>query len=128
MTEQRRRKVIVPQRELLLVEIERRCAAPDCHAKSRLGLTKAEALAYTGFECERCGRQQADALAERDIPEWWEELFVTNLDAVRGRTFDETAAAQPEPDEFVLRLSEEWRRARREAAMAGEGPDGGDAA
>ena len=127
MTEQRRRKVIAPRRELLLVEIERRCAAPLCGAKARIGLTKAEAHAYTGFECERCGRRQADALTERDIPEWWEELFVTNLDAVRGKRFDEAAVAQSEPDEFILRLSEEWRRARREATTAGEESDGGNA-
>lgn len=107
---------IVTRRGLLLVEIERRCRDPHCGAQHRIGLTKCEARNYTGFECERCGHRYADALSERDIPEWWEELFVLNLDAVRGRQpadADEPAAfAVAEPEEFVRRLSEEWRRAR----------------
>ena len=72
-------KRFVFPREVLLVEVERRCGEPVCGARARLSLTKAQARAYTGFECERCGRWYADALYERDIPEWWEELNVASL-------------------------------------------------
>ena len=61
-------------RELLLVEVERWCGDHTCNARTRLSLTKAEARAYTGFECSRCERRNEDALSERDIPEWWAEL------------------------------------------------------
>ena len=66
-------RVIFP-REVLLVEVERWCGDHACNARTRLSLTKAEARAYTGFECSRCERQNDDALTERDIPEWWAEL------------------------------------------------------
>ena len=72
------RRFVFP-REVLLVEVERRCGEPVCGARVKLSLTKAQARAYTGFECERCGRWYADALSERDIPEWWEELNVASL-------------------------------------------------
>ena len=62
------------RREVLLVEIERRCLDPQCGEKARLGLTKAEARAYRGFSCERCKRWHDDQLTRNDIPEWWEEL------------------------------------------------------
>lgn len=61
-----------PRRELLLAEIVRRCR--ECDAQARVGLTKEEARVYHGFECARCGAQNEDALAARDIPEWWQEL------------------------------------------------------
>jgi hypothetical protein len=70
-------KVIFP-RELLLVEVERWCGDHVCNARTRLSLTKAEARAYKGFECARCERWNEDALTERDIPEWWEELQVVS--------------------------------------------------
>jgi hypothetical protein len=76
-------KRLVFPREVLLVEVERRCGEPVCGARVRLSLTKAQARAYTGFECERCGRWYADALAERDIPEWWEELNVASLGGLK---------------------------------------------
>jgi hypothetical protein len=72
-------KRIVFPREVLLIEVERRCGEPLCGARVKLSLTKADARAFTGFECERCGRWFADALTERDIPEWWEELNVASL-------------------------------------------------
>lgn len=59
-------------RELLLVEVWRRCRG--CDGPARLGLTKAEARAYQGFECEHCESWNDDGLTEQDIPEWWEEL------------------------------------------------------
>jgi hypothetical protein len=67
-------KQIVFPREVLLVEVERWCADHACNALTRMALTKREARAYKGFECSRCERWNADALVERDIPEWWEEL------------------------------------------------------
>src|SRR5215210_7700059 len=75
-------QIVVP-RELLLVEIERRCPDAQCKARTRVGLTKEEARAYCGFECERCGRRFEDELVERDVPEWWEELTITGLHALR---------------------------------------------
>ena len=59
-----------PRRELLLAEIARRCRA--CDAAARVGLTKAEARTYHGFECARCEAWNEDALTEGDIPEWWQ--------------------------------------------------------
>ena len=72
-------KRFVFPREVLLVEVERRCGELLCGARMKLSLTKEDARAYTGFECERCGRWYADALSEREIPEWWEELNVASL-------------------------------------------------
>src|ERR1044071_1240774 len=72
-------KRFVFPREVLLVEVERRCGELLCGGRVKLSLTKEDARAYTGFECERCGRWYADALTERDIPEWWEELNVASL-------------------------------------------------
>jgi hypothetical protein len=108
-------KRLVFPREVLLVEIERRCSEPSCNARARFGLTKAEARAYTGFECERCGLWCEDALAERDVPDWWEELKITSLEGVRPRAGAEESRG--EPGEVVARLSDEWRRlgVRREA-------------
>lgn len=111
-------KRIMFPREVLLVEVERRCAGVACGARARLALTKEEARSYTGFECERCGRWNEDALGERDIPEWWEELKITALDGLRpvgppgGGWEDETPDA-------VGRLSEAWGR-------LGRGGEGGE--
>jgi hypothetical protein len=100
-------RIVIP-REVLLVEIERRCRDKECNARTRIGLTKEEARAYCGFECERCGRSWDDVLAERDVPEWWEELTITGLYSVR-----ENQRAEPdEPSEVVTRMSEGYRRAQ----------------
>jgi hypothetical protein len=98
-------KRFVFPRELLLVEVERRCADPACGARSRVGLTKAEARAYTGFECETCGLWCEDVLAERDVPEWWEELKITGLEGVRP-----LEGMDAEPGEVVSRMSDAWQR------------------
>ena len=109
-------KRFVFPREVLLVEIERRCVDAACGARSRLGLTKAEARAYTGFECEGCGLWNDDALSERDVPdEWWEELKVTGLEGVRM-----LEGAPPEPGEVVERMSDAWRTLGEEADEEGE--------
>jgi hypothetical protein len=108
------------KRELLLVEIERRCADPACDAAARVGLTKAEARAYSGFECERCARWNEDALSERDVPEWWEELRVTGLEGVRALESARPGDAADSSAASVRRLSDEWRSVRE------SGGDGGD--
>lgn len=117
-------KRLVFPREVLLVEVERRCGEPVCGARVKLSLTKSQARAYTGFECERCGRWYADALTERDIPEWWEEINVASLRGLnpsRESLKPKSESLKPAPrvsravededdePEAVLRLSEEWR-------------------
>ena len=93
-------------RELLLVEVERYCRNPLCGARNGVGLTKEEARVYTEFKCERCERRWDDALTERDIPEWWEELKVTSFEGLRAAT---PAAAVEETEGPVARMSEAWR-------------------
>ena len=111
----RRANIVIP-RQVLLLEIERRCQDATCNARTRVGLTKDEARAYCGFECERCGQFWDDLLTERDVPEWWEELTITDLYTVR-----ENKPAEPEDaSEVVKRMSEDFRRAR---ARKGEGEE-----
>ena len=112
-------KRIVFPREVLLVEVERWCGDPLCNARTRLSLTKEEARAYTGFECASCERWNEDALAERDIPEWWEELKVTSLDGVREA--DAGVGGAEGEGGPVARLSEAWK-----GLMARRAPDGED--
>ena len=100
-----RRQILIP-RGVLLVEIERRCQAAECQARTRIGLTKEEARVYCGFECERCGRSWDDLLSERDVPEWWEELKITDLYTLRERALE----GGEEPSEAVKRMSESYRR------------------
>lgn len=101
-----KRSIVIP-RELLLVEIERRCGVDgDCNARTRVVLTKDDARAYCGFTCERCERWNEDVLSERDVPEWWEELAVTGLAALRE---PRTPPAPEEPDEFITRLSDHYQ-------------------
>ncbi|MFL6286142.1 MAG: hypothetical protein ACJ74Q_23625 [Pyrinomonadaceae bacterium] len=107
-------KRIVFPREVLLVEVERRCGEPLCGARARVSLTKAQARAYTGFECVRCGRWYADALSERDIPEWWEEL---NAASPRG--------LKPAPEGLKPRresAGERTNAARNSSPVLKEGP------
>ncbi|MDT4953453.1 MAG: hypothetical protein QOJ02_1591 [Acidobacteriota bacterium] len=105
-----RSRIIIP-REVLLVEIERRCPDAECNARTRTGLTKEEARTYCGFKCERCGRSWDDVLTERDVPEWWEELTITGLYTVR-----ENKSAEPDDQsEVVTRMSESFRRAPESA-------------
>jgi hypothetical protein len=74
-------KGIIIRREVLLIEIERRCRAPECNARVRVGLTKALARLYCGFDCERCGRRWDDLLSERDVPDWWGKEQVGMMNA-----------------------------------------------
>ena len=110
-------KVVFP-REVLLVEVERWCGDHACNARTRLSLTKEEARAYTGFECVRCERWNDDALAERDIPEWWEELKVASLEGLRPAP---VSGDDDEPAEVIWRMSDAWK----DLNEAGEFEDGG---
>ena len=62
------------ERSVLLFEVERRCLFETCNERNFIGLTKAEALEYSGFECTVCERWNADSLKQSDIPEWWAEI------------------------------------------------------
>jgi hypothetical protein len=98
-------KRIVTPREVLLLEVERWCRDHTCNARTRLSLTKAEARVYTGFECSRCERWNEDALTERDIPEWWEELKVASLEGLRPPP---GAQGADDAGEVVARMSDAW--------------------
>jgi hypothetical protein len=127
MTKRRTRLGFEFPRELLLVEVLRRCRG--CDEPARLGLTKAEARAYQGFECEHCESWNDDELTEQDIPEWWEELRVTGLDALRPPP-PQAEGEGGDGDAVVGRLSDEWRRGFRHVAGdsdGGAGPGGEDA-
>lgn len=114
MSEERkraRRRIATP-RELLLVEVERYCLDPLCGARNAVGLTKEEARSYEGFTCERCERRWDDALTERDVPEWWEDLKITSLEGLRPAR-REAEGDEREADEGpVERMSEAWRERR----------------
>lgn len=111
---QTRSRVVIP-REVLLLEIERRCRDEACNARTLIGLTKDEARAYCGFECERCEQFWEDLLTERDVPEWWEELTITDLYAVRESRED----GRDDASEVVKRMSEDFRRARSAGNSSG---------
>jgi hypothetical protein len=110
-----RTQIIIP-RDVLLVEIERRCPAPSCNKRTRIGLTKDEARAYCGFECEHCKRRWDDVMTERDVPEWWEELTITGLLSLRERRTGEIA----EPNETVRRMSDAYREQRGDRLKVGD--------
>ncbi|HKQ99512.1 MAG TPA: hypothetical protein VJT09_02495 [Pyrinomonadaceae bacterium] len=110
------RKNIVIPREVLLVEIERRCRDEKCNGRTRVGLTKEEARLYCGFECEHCGEKWEDALTERDVPEWWEELTITGLYSLR----ESRRGGADNSSEVVERMSDNYRR---ELGRGGEGED-----
>jgi 1-acyl-sn-glycerol-3-phosphate acyltransferase len=111
MSATERRKSFAPRRALLLTEVARRCRG--CDAPARLGLTKDEALAYDGFECENCELWNADELTARDVPEWWDELQSAGLEVRRG---DDANARTGEGDSGrVLRLDDSRDETRGEA-------------
>ena len=58
-------------RELLLIEIDRRCGFTDCAAKNLIGLTKSEAIGYRGFECSHCEQWNDDTLKQGEVPDSW---------------------------------------------------------
>ena len=58
-------------REVLVIEIERRCIFVDCHGRNQIGLTKAEAIEYRGFHCSHCERWNDDQLKQSEVPDSW---------------------------------------------------------
>ena len=58
-------------RQVLLIEIVRRCVFLDCQAKNRISLTKSEAIQYRGFECGTCERWNDDELDLASLPDQW---------------------------------------------------------
>ncbi len=67
------KRIIIP-REVLLIEIDRRCRFPDCNARVLIGLSKQEAKSYSGFTCVPCDRWNDDILTENDVSDWWAEI------------------------------------------------------
>ena len=65
-------------REVLLVEIERYCSFRDCGARNQIGLTKAEAIEYRGFDCSKCQRWNDDTLGIDVVPESWADAIPLN--------------------------------------------------
>jgi hypothetical protein len=116
------RRIVTP-RELLLLEVERWCGDHACNARTRLPLTKAEARAYAGFECSRCERWNEDALSERDIPEWWEELRVASPEGLRPAP---GARTEGDPGEVVTRMSDAWKGSGESDELGDEEEEGGD--
>jgi hypothetical protein len=86
-------------------------------------LTKEEARAYNGFECSRCERWNEDALTERDIPEWWEELKVASLEGLRPPP---VADAAGDAGEAVTRMSDAWKGSGEAEEFGDEEEEGGD--
>lgn len=62
-------------REVLLVEIERYCAFPDCAARNRISLTKTEAIEYRGFDCFKCQRWNSDTIGTNSVPDSWADAI-----------------------------------------------------
>ena len=71
MMEEKRKQSFHFPRTTLLVEIERRCAFPDCDAKNLIGLTKAEAIEYRGFACFQCEHWNEDRVSQSELPDSW---------------------------------------------------------
>jgi len=65
---------ITIKREVLLFEIERRCSLQDCNARNFIGLTKIEALTYTGYQCSECEQWNKDSLKQSEVPDWWDDI------------------------------------------------------
>ena len=93
-------------RRVLLVEIERRCSDPQCGARAQIGLTKEDARLYCGFECEQCKQWTSDGLSERDVPDWWEELTITDMHTMRAHRTN----TREEPGETISRMSDDYQR------------------
>ncbi|HYX30321.1 MAG TPA: hypothetical protein VE863_17405 [Pyrinomonadaceae bacterium] len=58
-------------REVLVIEIDRRCAAHECRARNQISLTKPEAIEYRGFTCSECETWTGDRLMQSEMPESW---------------------------------------------------------
>lgn len=67
-------------REVLLVEIERRCQFADCESRNLIGLTKLEAIEYRGFDCSKCQRWNDDTVSPEALPDSWANELMMNQD------------------------------------------------
>ena len=65
-------------REVLLIEIERYCSFRDCAARNQIGLTKAEAIEYRGFDCRKCQRWNDDTIGIDAVPDSWADAIPLN--------------------------------------------------
>jgi hypothetical protein len=72
MPERKPREKFYFPRTPLLVNIERRCAFPECAAGNQIGLTKQEAIEYRGFDCCQCEQWNDDHLNRLEMPDSWE--------------------------------------------------------
>ncbi len=60
-------------RDVLVIEIDRRCVAEECGARNHISLTRTEAIEYRGFNCAECERWNDDRLSESELPESWHD-------------------------------------------------------
>jgi hypothetical protein len=58
-------------REVLVIEIDRRCAADECRARNQISLTKPNAIQYRGFNCSECETWNDDRLTQSEMPDSW---------------------------------------------------------
>lgn len=65
---------ITIRREVLLIEIERRCSSPECNSRNFISLTKQETLEYTGYECSECEAWNRDQLKRSEVPDGWDDM------------------------------------------------------
>lgn len=60
-------------RDVLVIEIDRRCINEECRARTQISLTRTEAIEYRGFNCSACERWNYDRLNQSEIPDSWHE-------------------------------------------------------
>ena len=60
-------------RDVLVIEIDRRCVAEECRARNQISLTKTETIGYRGFNCAECEQWNDDRLSQSEMPESWHE-------------------------------------------------------
>jgi hypothetical protein len=60
-------------RQVLVIEIDRRCSTEECRARNQISLTKTEAIEYRGFNCAECERWNDDRLSQSEMPDSWHE-------------------------------------------------------
>jgi len=60
-------------RDVLVLEINRRCTADQCRAVNQISLTRTEAIEYRGFNCSACERWNDDRLSQSEMPASWQE-------------------------------------------------------
>ena len=60
-------------RDVLVVEITRRCVDDECRARNEISLTKVEAIEYRGFNCSECEIWNDDRLTQSEMPDSWNE-------------------------------------------------------